>query len=274
MLTGIVKTPAITEQDFHYSATYQLHGETKTLEGIYRCRFKYTGRGISPLTRYYEGFYLSDPLAGDPKAHTIAKQDDLELHIVFSFHNDYLMGDGDSGERYSDAIPDPYLAAYDEMGVEYTDPEILEKFGAELLSWETPQPIENTFVFRGFSILHSDSMLAMLFVGVLVIIASMIFVKRDKNISYKFIDKISIALNFLVVLVAIPLGTLVVAFMPIYVSGDEFVYQADLCVPAITAFTVAASIALRRKGFHKAGCFIQLLGPALFMLLGILEPIL
>ena len=271
MLTGIVKTPAVTQQDFAYSATYRLNGETKKLEGVYRCQFRYTNKGTDPLERYYEGFYLSDPLAGEPEAHTIARQDDLELRIVFIFYDDYLMGDGERGEQYNYAIPEPYLAVYDEMGVEYTDPETLEKFDAELLSWETPQPIENHFVFSGFSILHDGSMLVMLLVGILVIVACMIFVKRDKNVSYQFIDKISIILNFIVAIVAVPFMTLVVLFMPIYVSGEEMIYQVDLCVPAITAFTIAASMALRRKGFAKSGFFIQFVGPLLFVLLMLLE---
>jgi hypothetical protein len=271
MLTGIVKTPAVTQQDFAYSATYRLNGETKKLEGVYRCQFRYTNKGTDPLERYYEGFYLSDPLAGEPEAHTIARQDDLELRIVFIFYDDYLMGDGDRGAQYSYAIPEPYLAVYDEMGVEYTDPETLEKFDAELLSWETPQPIENHFVFSGFSILHDGSMLVMLLVGILVIVACMIFVKRDKNVSYQFIDKISIILNFIVAIVVVPFMTLVVLLMQIYVSGEELTYQADLCVPAITAFTIAASIALRRKGFAKSGFFIQFVGPLLFVLLALLE---
>ena len=117
LLTGIVKTPTITEHDFSYSATYQLNGETKTLEGVYRCRFNFTGEGIAPLERYYEGFYPSDPTAGEPESHTIAKQDDLELRIVFIFASDYLMGDGGRGEEYSDAIPEPYLAVYDKEGI-------------------------------------------------------------------------------------------------------------------------------------------------------------
>jgi hypothetical protein len=71
--------------------------------------------------------------------------------------------------------------------------------------------------------------------------------------------------------VVIPFITLVVLLMPIYVSGEEFTYQMDLCVPAITAFSIAASIALRRKGLAKSGFFVQLVGPLLFALMILLE---
>ena len=37
-------------------------------------------------------------------------------------------------------------------------------------------------------------------------------------------------------------------------------------IPALTAFTVAASIALRRIQFTKTGFFIQFVGPSLFVM--------
>ena len=274
LFAGTIKVPTITEQDFNYAATYRLGGETKTLEGVYRVSFISTGEGTNPHNRYYEGHYPEDPDGGEPEHHTIAKQDGLELRVVFIFTDRYLMGDGDPDQIYQHAIPDPYLAAYDDMGVEYIDMETLEKFGAELVSWETPQPIENTFVFSEFVLLHQDSMTLMLLVGILAIIASMIFVKRDKTIPYTTLDKVSTVFNFLVVLVALPFMTLVVSLMPIYVSGDEIIYKLDLCVPVITALSVAASLSLRRKHYSVAGFCIQFIGPVLFVVLAVLESIL
>jgi hypothetical protein len=54
--------------------------------------------------------------------------------------------------------------------------------------------------------------------------------------------------------------------MQITMSGDELLYQIALCIPALTAFTIAASVALRRIRFTKAGFFLQFVGPVLFML--------
>ena len=42
-------------------------------------------------------------------------------------------------------------------------------------------------------------------------------------------------------------------------------------IPALTAFTIAASVSLRRKGLTRVGFFIQLIGPALFFLMIALE---
>ena len=267
LLTGIIKAPVITDHDFLFTVTYSLDGETKTLEGSYRCRFVSTGNGSNPLYRYYEGEYLTNPAAEHPAAYTIAQKDGLELCIVTIFSNSLLMGDADGVAFHYD----PYLAVMDSEGMEYDDAEHLSQFDAEILDWEYPAPVENALEFAGFSKLHTGSMLAMLVVGLLVILACVIFVKRDKTVPYKALDQISIVFNYLIAIAAIPFATLVIALMQIYVSGDEFVYQADLYVPAITAFTVAASIALRRKGFTKTGFFIQFAGPAAFILLAVLE---
>ena len=53
----------------------------------------------------------------------------------------------------------------------------------------------------------------------------------------------------------------------IFMGGEEVAYQMSMCVPALTAFTVAASVSLRRRGFTKSGFFLQFIGPVLFVLL-------
>ena len=266
MLTGMVKAPAITEQDFPYSVTYTLNGETQTFEGVYRCRFLSTGEGADPLERYYEGSYLKRNSENHPAAYTIAREDDLELCIVTIFSGKYLMGDT-KGMPKATFLYDPYLAVMDQEGMEYTEEEYLSKFDAELLSWEQPQPVENSFRFVGFSGLHYRSMIAMLAISVLVILSCMIFVRRNKSIPYKVLDKVSVILNFVMMLAAVPFAAVIAWLAPISFSSAGFGYRLLVCVPAITAFTVAASIALRRKGFTKGGFFIQFAGPALFTLL-------
>ena len=250
MLTGIVKEPTIQEHDFHYTVNYTLNGEPQTLEGVYRCRFTSVGEGTDPLMRYYEGDHLTVTSENHPAAYTIAEADGLELCIVTVFSNRTFMGESDNAAFHYD----PYLAIMDQEGMEYAYEEYLGTFDAEITDWVYPQPVDNSFKFVGFSKLHDASMLAMLLVGVLVIAACMIFVKRDKAVPYKALDKVSI-------------------LMQITVSGDEIGYQMLLCIPALTAFTIAASIALRRKNFTKSGFFIQFVGPVVFVLLLIFSSI-
>lgn len=262
LLTGIVKVPMITEHDFPFTVTYRLDGITKSLRGVYRCRFISTGGGTDPLERYYEGEHLLNSAEEHPATYPIAQKDGQKLCIVAIFSARNLMGDAD-GVAYH---YDPYLAVIDSEGYEYKDEETLRQFDAEIIDWVYPEPVENSFRFAGFSNLHDDSMFAMLAVGILMIIACMIFVKRDKTVPRKALDKVSIVLNFVICFAALPLITFITAFMQITVSGDELIYQIALCIPAITAFTVAASISLRRIQFTNAGFWIQFIGPVLFVL--------
>lgn len=273
LITCISKQPTTTEQDFEYAATYRLNGETKNLEGTYRCRFLFPEGITASIERDYEGFFLADSSESVTGTHTIAQQDNLELRIVFHFVANYLMGDGERGEVYSEVIPDPYLAVYDKEGYEYHDPQMLANFDAELLSWKTPQPIENAFVFSGFSLLHAGSMLAILVVGLLTIIAIMVVVKKEIIAPYSQLDRISVILSFLVCFLGIPFFTISALLLELVMSGDAFIYQVYMCIPAITALTVATSVGLRRKGFTKIGLFIQLIGPVLFFVPVALEPI-
>ena len=267
LLTGIVKAPVITEHEFSFAVTYQLDGETKTLDGVYRCCFQSTGKGDEPQERYYSGEHLSNPSEEHPSEYTIAQKDDLELCIVTYFSDPCLMGDAD-GRTF---CFEPYLAVFDRDRVEYTDEETLSRFDAEITDWVSPEPIANSFRFMGFSKLHDMSMFAMLAVGILTLLACLIFVKRDRTVPYNALDKVSILLNILICLAAIPFMTFIIFLMQIVVSIDDPVYQIDLCVPAITAFTLAASVALRRIRFTKTGFFLPFAGPVLFVLTLILS---
>lgn len=271
LLTGILRTPTVTEQAFHYSVTYRLNGETKTVAGVYTCRFE--SQGDDPTERYYTGEYTVNGVTDSSRTHTIAEKDGYELYIVVWLNESYLMADTQN-EFYESSLEAPCLEAIDREGMQYGQEELSRWFDAEIVSWEYPEPIENTFVFSGFSLLHTGSMLAMLGVGFLVILACMIFVKRDKTVAPKAIDRLSLLLNFAIVIVAIPFVTMVVGLLQITMSSDELAYQILLCLPAFTAFTVAASIAWRRSGFKKLSVAVQLVGPAFFFLYYAVESVL
>ena len=199
-------------------------------------------------------------------SYTIAEKDGAKLYIVTVLDAWYLMNDQESVE-YDTFLEAPYLEAVDAEGYSYEDGGMPSEFAAEIISWEYPEPVENDFVFAGFSIMHTGSMLATLAVGLLTIVACLIFVKRDKTVPYKILDKFSVAVNFVVSILGIPFITICVAFFQLSMSTDTVWYQLFLCVPAFAAFTVATSIALRRKGFTKTGFFVQFAGPVLFFVL-------
>lgn len=272
LFTNFILTPIVTEHDFNYSVTYELNGEVKTLEGVYTCRFDGYSEGENPRNRHYTGEYTVNGQKTLHQTYTITRNDGAELYIVTAFNNCYLMGDT-KNQDYRSFLEEPYLEALDKEGYLYDINEMPSAFTARIISWEYPDPVENAFVFSGFSILHTGSMAAMLLVGLLVIIACIIFVKRDKTVPYSLLDKLSVVLNIVICFAALPFITFTTTLLQITMSTDELMYQIYLCIPVLTAFTVAASIALRRLNFTKSSFFVQFVGPVMFFVPVFLESV-
>ena len=273
LFANVIMTPAITEHNFKYSVTYKLCGETKTLNGVYKCSYKGFYQGGDPRDRYYTGEYIIDGQATLSDTYTISEKDGAVLYIVTLFNDCYLMGDTKDVD-YEPFLEDPYLEAVDKEGYTYDETNMPGEFTAEIISWEYPEPIENRFTFGGFALMHDGSMLAMLLVGLLTVLACVIFVKKDQSLaSYNVLDIFSIVLNFVICILAIPFIALTSALFQLTISTDSVFYQVYMCIPAITAFTVAASIALRRNGFRKTGFIIQLVGPVIYIVPLVVESI-
>ena len=258
--TGIVKEPTIKEHEFHYSVTYRIGSETKTYEGTFRCSFVGHDRDDDPTLRLYDGVHTRDGNELGALWLTVAQKEDVELMMAVDLDAAYLMGDPDKYE-YVHGNDDPCFEAIDAEGYPV---EASEEFDAEIISWQYPEQIENAFRFAGFSRLYSISMLVMLAIAFLTVIACLILVRKDPDVNYKALDVISIVANFLVAFMAIPFLTVVIFFFSLTMDAESLLYQIFLCIPTLTAFTIAASIALRRKGFAKTGFFVQLVCPALF----------
>ena len=120
----------------------------------------------------------------------------------------------------------------------------------------------------GVDLSASEIMVA---IGILVIIAYIIFVKKDKDVVYTVADKVGIILNFVDGLIILPLFSIVSWLGQAFPIGFDWIYQAFYFVPAIITLSLAASIAFRRKGFSRLGFFVQFIGPITFFILGILE---
>ena len=274
LLVSMQKTPAITKHDFDFSITYKLDGETKTLNGVYSCRFTgFGGDGVDPLCRYYEGTYTVEGESDNDRCFTIAEKDGYELYIVALLNDSYLMGDV-KNESYDSYTEGPTLEAEDKDGNQYDEADLPAVFDAEIVSFQYPEPIENTFRFTGFSGLHTTGMGVMTLVGILALILCMIFVKKGAGVEYRVLDKIGIALNFAAMFFVLPVMYLASALIQAYPTGPDWIYQAYLCIPQMIPFSVAASLSLRRKGFRKSGFFIQFIAPAIETIIIILECVL
>ena len=271
LLTSMCKAPTVTEQSFDFSVTYKLDGETKTLEGVYTSRFQRFGNGgIDPLDRYYDGEYTINGTTSPSRTYTIDQKEGMELYIVMSLNDYYLMGDK-KNLSYSSTLEAPCLEAIDEEGIQYADTELPDVFDAEIVSWECSAPIENNFVFVGFAGFHTVSTVVMIIVGLLTLVACMIFVKKESDINYGVLDILGIILNFAATFIALPFMFLMGWLIQMFPTGADWIYQAYLCLPAILPFTLAASVSLRRKGFAKLGFFIQFIAPVLTVVVAIFE---
>jgi hypothetical protein len=265
--------PAVTNQDFDFSITYKLDGETKTLNGVYSSRFTGFGdNGVDPLCRYYKGAYQVEGEDDGDRSFTIAEKDGYKLYIVALLNDCYLMGD-EKNDAYE--LPNgPTLEAEDQDGNQYDETELPDVFDAQILSYEYPQPIENTFCFGGFSGLYSGNTAVMILVGILTVVLCMIFVKKGDGVEYGALDKIGIALNFALMLGVLPVMYIAGVFIQAYPMGPDWIYQSYLCIPQIVPFTVAASLSLRRKGYRKIGFFIPFVAPAIEAIIAVLEIVL
>ena len=272
LLSGIMLHPAITEHDFHYSVTYKLNGETKTFEGVYTCRFSSADYNEDPLERFYDGEYSDYGLVMHGQTYTIEQKGEFDLGIVTTFNDSYLMGDTLDFE-YDYGLQDPYLVIYGENEVVFDDEETRSLFDAEIISWEYPEPIENSYVFAGFSQLYEISMFVMLLVSIIVFIVCLVAVKKDAEVTYNAVDVISIVLNYLIAIVVFPFLTFFAWLVQAFETGPEWIYQWYFCIPAIIVYSLAASVSLRRKGFKKSGLLVQLVGIVVFAALLLIEGI-
>ena len=263
-VVSAVKAPSVSEYEFTYSVTYRIAGETKTLQGKYRCTFDGYGGADEPFERFYTGEH-TEPVLEDREGFIVAQKDGRSLAIWVIFNDCYLMGDTEN-EYYGEEHSAPEFVVYDTDGGAYDDEELLAPFDAEIVSWEYPEPIENTFNFAGFAPMNFYSMLAMLVVGAVLIIVCACFVKKDESATDASLDKVSLVFNFIVGLVAIPFAVLVAFFMPLTLDITDPAYFVFLLIPVFTEITIAVSVAARRVGFTKTGFFVQFIGPAFFFL--------
>ena len=60
--------------------------------------------------------------------------------------------------------------------------------------------------------------------------------------------------------------TILALFIDIEGGGPELYYQIMYFIPAISVLCLAASVALRRKGYRKSSLITEFIGPIIFAL--------
>ena len=261
VISGIAKKPAVTEGAFPFSITYQLDGQTVTINEVYKARYVRNGGYADTKSRVYVG-EIGD-MGEDNTVYTLKKSANTRVELWTHFYPDYLMGDA-KYDYFDDKAFEPIIYYYDSAENEYSDEETLAEQGVRLISFEYPAPIENTLVFSHVSYLSSAVVFPVLLIALLALIATIILVRKEKELKYKAIDVISIVLNCVIGSLFLVFITMLALLIDIEGGGPEFYYQVLYFIPALSVLCIAASVALRRKGYGVKSLIIQLIGPAVF----------
>ena len=263
VVSSIAFKPTVTEGEFPFSITYELDGERVTVEDVYKVRYVRNDGYADTKSRVYEGVLAS--IGEDKTLYTLKKGENTRIELYTKFHPDYLMGDTEY-EYFDDEAFEPVIFYYDAEEIEYYDEETLAAQGVKLISFEYPTPIENSFVFSHISYFSGAVVPPTLLIALLALIVTIIFVRKEKELKYKAIDIISIVFNFIIGFTQVPFVTVLACFIDIEGGGPELYFQILYFIPALSVLCLAASVALRRKGYGVKSLITALIGPVVFAL--------
>ena len=139
VMAGIALKPTVTEYEFPFSITYELDGETVTINDVYKAYYK---KDVRFKQRMYDGEIGNN---GENNTNYILKEGDTyRIELSTDFYPDYLMGDPEYNDYFSDEPFEPRIYYYNEEGAEFSDEETLAKYGAKIISFQYPEPIKNS----------------------------------------------------------------------------------------------------------------------------------
>lgn len=152
MLSGCgltVPRPEIKNGEFDFLVTYEYKGETKTVSGVYVCKYAGTSWALDGGShRDWEGYIKGGEIEEQTVLDTY--EDGDELILVIELAPEYFMGDYYE-ELYGKPVPYVMIADYTDYG-DYEglgfihEPEAVEAIcGARIISYEYDEPIVNTF---------------------------------------------------------------------------------------------------------------------------------
>lgn len=267
--------PAVSEGEFSFSITYEYLGETKTISGVYVCKFHGSETIFREHNRYWDGevvYTEGDCIVHKEEMKTLAVQPGLEAG--------YFMGDPlhrDHYQVYGLEGPEPHAEYYDyknEISItDYDQDEELAAIGFRFIDFSYAQPIENSFSISGIEY-EADNIIFFVALMLVFLIVCIIFVRKDKEYKYSYFDKSCIIVNFIVGIVAVPFIYIICALFGLVGSRYGWIDQCIYNIPSFTILCLALSIIFRRKGYRKTGFFIQFGGCVLFAIMLLIEFIL
>ena len=246
VISSIAKKPTVTEGEFPFAITYALDGKTVTINEVYKARYVGNDGYADTKGRVYVG-EIGD-LGEENTIYTLKNDENGRIELWTHFYADYLMGDSEY-DYFDDEPFEPRIYYYDSEENEYHDEETLSAQGVKLISFEYPTPIENSFVFSHISYFSGEVVLPTLLIALLALIVTIVFVRKEKELKYKVVDIVSIIFNFITGLILVPFVTIAAALIDINGGGPELYRQVFYFLPSFFIFCIAASVALRRKGY-------------------------
>ena len=253
--------PAVSEGEFPFSITYEYLGETETISGVYSCKFDGSQTIFTEHERYWDGEILYT------EGGYIVHQEEMKtLTVQPNMQAGYFMGDPlhrDHYQVYGLEGPEPYAEYYDyekEISLEaYDQDEELAAVGFRFVDFSYAEPIENSFSFSGIEY-EADNIIFFVALLLVFLLVCIIFVRKDKEYKYSYLDKSCIIVNFIVGIVAVPFIYILCTLFGLVGSGYAWIDQIIYNIPPFAILCLALSIIFRRKGYSKTGFFIQFAG--------------
>ena len=265
IIAGIALKPKVTESEFPFSITYELDGETVTINDVYKVRY-------DEDKQYKQRMYVGEigDMGESNTIYTLKTEETGRIELWTHFHPDYLMGDSEY-DYFDDEAFEPRIYYYDAQETEYHDEETLAKQGVKLINFKYPEPIKNSLAFSHLVFPESEVIFPSILIAFLAMIATLIFVKKDKDYVSKPINIITIVFNFIIGLTAFPFFTIIALLLSALGDIGNVMNLLSYLLPALTILCITASIGLRRKLYGKSALIVQFISPAVFAVIMIIS---
>ena len=260
-ITGIALKPTVTESEFPFSITYELDGETVTINDVYKVRYEENKKYKS---RTYIGEIGNS--GEDNTIYTLKTEKNGRIELWTHFYPDYLMGDAEYNYFDEEAF-EPRIYYYDAEENEFYDKETLSEQGVKLISFEYPEPIENSMAFSHIIIPESDVVVPTVIIAVLAMLATIIFVKKDNDYISMPINTVTVVFNFIIGFIVMPFFMTFAGLLEAMGDVGDIMNLIIYLLPALAILSITASIALRRKLYGKSALIVQFISPAVFVVI-------
>lgn len=260
-IAGIALKPTVTESEFPFSITYELDGETVTINDVYKARYKEN-------KKYKYRTYIGEigNLGEDNTIYTLKTGETGRIELWTHFYPDYLMGDA-WYDYFDEEAFEPRIYYYDAEENEFYDKETLSEQGVKLISFEYPEPIENSMVFSHIIIPESDIVVPAIIIAFLAMLATIIFVKKDNDYISMPINTITVVFNFVIGFIVFPFFTTFAGLLEAMGDVGDIMNLVIYLLPALSLLCITASIALRRKLYGKSALIVQFISLAVFVVI-------